>query len=107
MSRDPYLAEIHTFDTFASKRWTDGWTWTCLAGADNQLDDLVGRGHFTSHSRDRPGLTPDKATSMMLGKGLMVYLTSRDLRSAIVEDCSWHANAVRRLGPPIIAKMIQ
>jgi hypothetical protein len=43
------LAEVHSLDSFASQRWADGRTRTCLTGSDNELHDLV-------HHRTTTGL---------------------------------------------------
>ncbi len=41
------LAKVHALDALAAQGRTDWGTWAGLAGADNQLDDLV-RGHLAS-----------------------------------------------------------
>jgi hypothetical protein len=49
MERVTDLAEIHALDTFASQGRTDRRTGTGLAGAHNELDELVFGEDFAGH----------------------------------------------------------
>lgn len=44
-----YLAKVHALDSFASECWTDWRRRRSLAGADDELDDLVILHHSASH----------------------------------------------------------
>ena len=44
-----YLAEIYALDAFAAEGGADRRRGRRLAGADDELDDLVGGSHFAGH----------------------------------------------------------
>lgn len=44
-----YFAEIHAFDTFATKCWAHGRTGTCLPSSYDELHNLVLGWHFLRH----------------------------------------------------------
>jgi hypothetical protein len=51
-----YLAKVHRFDTFASQRRANWWTWTSLAGSYYQFDDLI-RGGRSATPRHRAAVS--------------------------------------------------